>query len=167
MKAGGANEKPLAAHVSLKVAAVPERGEGPAFPGFSGEGLSPWACLVLGSTQEAPQQGNRQGGAARGGVWEPGLASYHCPTLRPRTAFSLAEGGAWQMSVGPQACSTGSWLPSDVSRAFTGHLPPAIHEPSSPLWEPAPQSVRGKCFLFGPKSRELTAGAEDSPRGGS
>ena len=80
MKAGGANEKPLAAHVSLKVAAVPERGEGLAFPGFSEEGLSPWACLLLGSTQEAPQQGNRQGGAARGGVWEPGLASYHCPT---------------------------------------------------------------------------------------
>lgn len=72
------------------------------------------------------------------------------------------------MSVRPQACNTSSWLPSDVSQAFTGHLPPAIREPPSPLWEAAPQSVRGKCFLSGPKSRELThCWAGESPRGRS
>ena len=72
----------------------------------------------------------------------------------------------WQREA-PGRCR---WVPRPVARVpgfpptcpgpSTGHLPPAIHEPSSPLWEPVPQSVRGKRFLFGPKSRELTAGPE-------
>lgn len=52
------------------------------------------------------------------------------------------------MSVGPQACSTQSWLPADVSLAFTGHLPPEIHVASSPLWEGAPQSVGSVLSLW-------------------
>ena len=44
------------------------------------------------------------------------------------------------MSVGPRPVAR-SWLPSDVSRAFTGRLPPESHAPSSSLWEAAPQSV--------------------------
>ena len=75
------------------------------------------------------------------GCGSPAWRLLAAPPCSPEGHFLRQEEGSWQMLVGPQACSTHSRLPLAVSLACTGHLPPEIRVPSSPLWEGAPQSV--------------------------